>query len=818
VIKIHTLTIEEFRGIRKLKLELAGRNFAIYGPNGTGKSGVVDAIEFAITGNVSRLTGQGTLELRLKAHAPHVDTRDRPDKSRVILDTYVPSLKKNLRIERRVSDPNKPIITPAGDPEVEAVVAELAMHPEFALTRREIIKYVLAAPGERSKEVQALLRLDEIEKVRQSLGKIHNSSKATSKQTELELIQARTQLMRGLGISSLRRDEVIREVNKRRLVLRMAELTDIGPSTSIKGDLAGSGQPLMRHRSKKQILTELESVQSRVNGAEPEPLTVARQLAAAKIQKLLQSPSLIRNLKKESFLRSGLDLIEEECCPFCEIEWDTAALRENIRKKLDEAKAATELRETLARDARPLSLELLDLETLGGSLCAEGKKLKEGLPMAQLATWVERLKRKREHLTSLRELDETSADLAESMYAVDPKASSELEELRNAVAALPDATQEEEAREFLTVGQERLEVFREAGRQHDRSSKQRDLAAKVLTAFNDTASNVLTLIYRSVEQDFSRFYQLLNAEDEPTFTGKLVPSLGKLGFDVDFYGRGLFPPGAYHSEGHQDSMGLCLYLALMRRTLGDKFAFAVLDDVLMSIDSAHRREVCALLKTQFPDTQFVITTHDEIWLYHMRTEQLVKSKASVQFRRWTVDDGPVVWEGGEAWDQINRELNDGNVAGAAGTLRRYLEYVSGQLSSKLRANVEYRGDAQYDLGELLPAVLGAYNRLLGKAQDAAQSWGNSTESVKLSQRQKEFSAKVTQSNVEQWSINKSIHYNEWVKLQKQDFIPVVEAFKQLLSAFQCPTCLTFLYVTPPRGQQEGVRCDCSAVNINLKKK
>ena len=35
---------------------------------------------------------------------------------------------------------------------------------------------------------------------------------------------------------------------------------------------------------------------------------------------------------------------------------------------------------------------------------------------------------------------------------------------------------------------------------------------------------------------------------------KLTPSEGKLEFDVNFYERGLFPPSAYHSEGHQDGM------------------------------------------------------------------------------------------------------------------------------------------------------------------------------------------------------------------------------------------------------------------------
>src|SRR5690349_18771267 len=55
VILAQQLSIHEFRGIRDLTIELGGKNFAICGPNGTGKSGVVDALEFALTGNISRL-------------------------------------------------------------------------------------------------------------------------------------------------------------------------------------------------------------------------------------------------------------------------------------------------------------------------------------------------------------------------------------------------------------------------------------------------------------------------------------------------------------------------------------------------------------------------------------------------------------------------------------------------------------------------------------------------------------------------------------------------------------------------------------------
>ena len=67
---------------------------------------------------------------------------------------------------------------------------------------------------------------------------------------------------------------------------------------------------------------------------------------------------------------------------------------------------------------------------------------------------------------------------------------------------------------------------------------------------------------------------------------------GKLDFKVDFYGIGMFPPAAYHSEGHQDGMGVCLYLALMKQILAEDFRFAVLDDVVMSVDGNHRRQFC----------------------------------------------------------------------------------------------------------------------------------------------------------------------------------------------------------------------------------
>ena len=73
MIKLESAHIQEMRGIRTLDLDFARKTFAISGPNGAGKSGVIDAIEFGLTGHIGRLTGRGTQGLSVTEHGPHVD-------------------------------------------------------------------------------------------------------------------------------------------------------------------------------------------------------------------------------------------------------------------------------------------------------------------------------------------------------------------------------------------------------------------------------------------------------------------------------------------------------------------------------------------------------------------------------------------------------------------------------------------------------------------------------------------------------------------------------------------------------------------------
>jgi hypothetical protein len=201
----------------------------------------------------------------------------------------------------------------------------------------------------------------------------------------------------------------------------------------------------------------------------------------------------------------------------------------------------------------------------------------------------------------------------------------------------------------------------------------------------------------------------------------------------------------------------------------------------------------------------------------MKSAGLVTGKTSIAFHSWTIDTGPLVESNEEIWTEIGGALGKGKVEAAAAGLRHHLEYVARHLADQLGATPQFRGDGNYELGELLPSVLKRMRELCGKAADAAQSWGNTADKESAAKRKAALSNSNAATSVEQWAVNKAVHYNAWANFGKKDFEPVVAAFRELLACFTCGSCGSWLYVTP-RGNPDSLRCSCNAVNLNLKPK
>ncbi|HEX3450890.1 MAG TPA: ATP-binding protein [Isosphaeraceae bacterium] len=296
MIKLETAHIEEVRGIRKLDIDFRKETFTISGPNGSGKSGVIDAIEFGLTGQIGRLTGRGTKGLSVSEHGPHVDKTKFPGAAFVELRVFLTELGKSVTINRKISSPKKPKITPA-DEDVKAVLAEVAEHPEIALSRREILRFILVEPTKRSEEIQTILKLDKIGHIRATLNTAQNRLQSAQNAAGTQMQSNRDALLLHLQIATLRAADVLDAVNKRRVILGLPEIADLTADTRLDAGLsAGAAVPDFNKVSALRDLTALSEA------AEGFPTLAAAEAAAivANLSRLEIDPGLLAALQQRS--------------------------------------------------------------------------------------------------------------------------------------------------------------------------------------------------------------------------------------------------------------------------------------------------------------------------------------------------------------------------------------------------------------------------------------------------------------------------------------------------------------------------------------
>ena len=758
--------------------------------------------------------------ITLKSHAPHVDNRNNPEKAKVVLTLKIPSLKnKQVTIERNVKDALSPKITPATQ-EILEVFRQLENHPEFVLSRREIIAYVLAQPGDRAREIQALLRLEQVGELRSVLVKISNSCDKDRTVLKKTSMHSGDRLEQALEISELTTKKLLEAVNVRRTVLRLDPIKILTSTTPLDDGLkTGTKSATNLKVNKTQATNDFGQIRKLLPQLTSNKMNDECADLYAQIKTLSSDPAATDSVSREKFLRTAITLITDESnCPVCDTEWKISELCDLIEKKLKKYEETTKTRTVLEKRIGTIVdlLEKLDSILESVEKCA---KILATEYVANLSRYRERLALIMKSLKGFLPLTATLSSI-KKLTAVPSSVMEALRIIEARVKAVPDPTEQDAAKYYLVLCQDRLETYREAKRNAKQAGEHADLAKTVHDVYVTESNKVLKGVYKQVEDEFGKFYCFINRADEVDFTAHLTPSMGKLGFDVEFYGRGHFPPGAYHSEGHQDAMGLCLYLALMKRLQGENFKIAVLDDVLMSVDTDHRRDVCNLLAKYFPNTQFILTTHDEVWLKHMGSVGLIDSEQSIRFSNWTPDHGPTEWSSRDIWAEIDFALGKNDVQVAASKLRHYLEYISKEVCNNLRAPVEFKSDGQYDLGDVLPPAAKQFTKLLELGRVAAESWGQIKEAKAIKQREEELAKFRKASFDDQWQINPAIHYNEWADLAPKDFKPVVTVFRDLILKFSCeePECgLFYLAGTRPK-TKDVLKCECGNTNINIKKK
>jgi len=816
--KIIELNIQNIRGIRNIDLKLDGKNIVVFGPNGTGKSAIVDSVDFLLSGKINRLTGKGTGALSIKEHGCHVDYRD--NLKDTVVRAKVRIADKEVILERSINSPGTLKVEPVSEKAIVEAHLKVANLGQHILSRREILHFITAEEGERAKEILELLDLSEVDSIRGIFVKIANESERDYKKDEKSLEVLKSEILALLSLKVFDETECLKKVNETRKVLGGSALEKLNE------DKLKDGLSPHLSEKKKEVLTE-EQIKNFISLTEG---IIKKREDICEKEKSLKE--LIEAIRKESKLRqysaykklfdAGIALVSDKNdCPLCGREWTDGDFKDFIESKQKEFNVAKEKQEEITKLSSSISREL---EVLRNAL-ANLYTAKAQFGIADETDKQESLQK------SLKEWSDAMTSPLESFeedkWPKKPLFELLSEKIYKNYYFVPIKKALDKSGDQLSIQQKNWEVlikmedkwksYKEKKKELTEAEILKTRAASCRDYFEKARDSVLENIYDAVKGGFDTYYKTIHEEDEEAFTSELRPDGAALKMEVDFYKRGKFPPHALHSEGHQDSMGLCLFLALNEYLTKNSISVIVLDDVVMSIDQNHRRDICRLLNTYFSDKQFIITTHDTAWAKQLKTEGIVSQKNMVHFLSWDIDVGPAYELDKDLWTKIDELLKKDDVPSAAHKLRREAECYFENVCDFFYSKIPYKGSRQWELGEYVSAAVSSLKAFSEKAIKNFKKAGEGAKAGEVDTFYKNAKEIISKSQVEQWAINAEVHYNSWADMKKKDFEPVVQSFKNLFNLFQCDSCKKPLIFERGIGEHKSksLSCSCKKISWNV---
>ena len=806
--KIRSLQVTEFRGIRHLSLPLEGRSAVIWGDNGVGKSGIVDAIDFLLSGAVTRLSGRGAGDLSLALHGPHVRAAsgDACIEADVALTDGVA-----LHVTRWVSSPAS-LVGPA---EVESAFRRVSDRGQHLLTRRDILSVITVPPRDRAEQINQLLNLSPIEQVRRRLVTLRNDSRVEATAACDRVGQQRIRLADLSRLPAYDHNRIVTAINERRRTL------DLQPISTLAEDAAAGAPsaPLPDEAAARRVSARdaLHAIIKLVSSAETlvaldRDLTDACRAANA----LIAIDEYSRVLTVAALIDMGASLLDGSgTCPLCDAQWVPDALARHIEEKHDTTRAAQEAQRLIATTVERLRSGVLNQIAARASAAFDAVvRMRPEAPPQWLTEWNTALQQAGAELANPLEALSSPDRQARIVVSVTPT-DLLMQRLTGFAAAIPSSQEPESrttAREQLIRMDQEVRNLHEAEASLETAQHLTDVAVLLHDSFIGSRNELLQELFDSVRDRFVEFYRFLHPEEAESFAADLGQA-GRGGVDlaVDFHAAGRYPPNAVHSEGHQDSMGLCLFLALAEvLTGGTAPDLLLLDDVVMSVDMDHRAKVAELLKVHFPTTQFILTTHDRAWANYLQSAGVVRPADCWEFRTWDIETGPSVGRASDVCTKIEGQLAAADVPSAAETLRRHVEETLFNVCDAIGAPVKLHASAQYQAGDLGDPAFATLKRLITAGIRGARFLGDDAAIARLEAREAARARAHADIKVHEWSVSAQIHWNNLLRLTTTEFRRVADTYRAALALFACDACnspLRLLFDSD--GRERAVQCVCT---------
>ncbi len=287
--KIKAISIHAFRGIPDLEIELDGKNLLIGGENGTGKSSIVDAVEFFFRGTLPNFEGKGAQALSLHRDIPHKDFKDDDVSIRIVFNPRTISL---LRTFREPPIPSKQFDE----------YFKVAQRGNFILRRSQILKFIVCSPADRYKAIASILGLEQLDDVELALKHARDQLEGHLKSIENQKGEIYDEISKLVNEKITNNDDILLSLNKRAQEVNVPVIKSLD-------ELKGLSENMLEHMTTAKdpaLLTELEGIQEHLSN----PIIDDKFIEQLKrfydsVLSFLQDSTKLKELTKGELLERG---------------------------------------------------------------------------------------------------------------------------------------------------------------------------------------------------------------------------------------------------------------------------------------------------------------------------------------------------------------------------------------------------------------------------------------------------------------------------------------------------------------------------------
>jgi energy-coupling factor transporter ATP-binding protein EcfA2 len=693
--RIKSLKIDGLRGVRsQASFDLDGKSLLLYGENGSGKSCVTDALEWFLFNKIGHLASEEINALEALRNI----FLGNDDKGSVTVDFG----KAEYSSVKSVYPKKGGLTGEHSNKSSEFALFLKEVGKENLILRYcDLIGFVTAPKGEKLKELSSIIGFSEVTSTRDVLKKIVNSlgRELRLKTFDTQIAQQQRNIVEQIGQNITDELQFVSVVKNLVAPLGLAEtVTKVEDVDTV---LAAIKQPADDKVIAEQTLySKIHDLISNLS-IKTDDFSNLYTEYRVRFQEIAEDVEKLKKIAVEVLLQSGLQVlnsgaIEEDTCPLCLQPKNTTDLMKELIiriEKLNEYKTEIEelgvTRDALEKEILQWLQKMQALSTDATLSREENKEIRAnlegisstlGLLSSELRTKLDQgksLKQAKDVLAGKKKYDELAKMCTDR-----------IEQLK----ATRKNDSKFEAHSKIVLTQKALTEIQRLKKEKEIIERRKDSFDLIYADFARRQKHALEIFLSRFSGSIDEYYQFMNV-DEKVEDIRLVPienndELAGITISFKFHDAEASPPHKYLSESHLNCLGIAFFLASVK-AFNRISSFLVLDDVISSFDTNHRKRLADLLLEKFSDYQLIVLTHERNWYEYLANA--VRGKAwKINVVKWGNDTGTYVDEPTEHIKaRIESKLGSGQLDAVGNEIRKYLEHILKEIAFNLEVKVRY---------------------------------------------------------------------------------------------------------------------------------